>query len=444
MNASLKSKLLEVPAEQLVDLIFDLADESDVSWSKIERLVSKPNENSKRFLRRLEEIKNRGGFIPWKYSSKFADEMTDILADLEIGVSSPEEGFKLICEFYQADAAFFEQADDSSGHIGDVFRSSAVDIFVRYAAQVADRKLVINEFLELLKDDDYGVRDDLISHAYKFLTNTELKELFEIFDTADAVSKEKYSNWKLTSIAKQLKDASLYETVARRSKAQLSSKDLLEIAEIHFLSENYEEAQKSLDSIKNTDHFSRHGQEDLQKKIYSKLGKTEQLFKIVFDAFQKSPHEYTLRDLIAVDGPTRRSEFVADAVKNIMAKKTWSSSDAEFLMHIDDNDALENYVIQHRSKLQEGIFYSASSIAEYLVQKCKYLAATVVYRSLITETLKKSISKYYHHVVNYLEVLDMISDKVDCWEGIEDHKLFLDSLKKKHALKKSLWSQYKK
>jgi hypothetical protein len=444
MNASLKSKLLEVPVAQLVDLIFDLADESDVSWSKIERLVSKPNENSKRFLRRLEEIKNRGGFVPWKYSSKFADEMTDILADLEVGVSSVEEGFKLICEFYRADASFFEQADDSSGHIGDVFRSSAVDIFVKYAAHVSDRKLVINELLELLKDDGYGVRDDLISHAYKFLTNAELKKLFDIFDSLNAVSKEKYSDCKLTSIAKQLKDASLFETVAKRGKDELNSKDLLEIAEIHFLSENYEEAQKSLDSIKDSDHFSRHEQEDLQKKIYSKLGKTEQLFKIVFDAFHKSPCEYTLRDLIAVDGPSRRSELVADAVKNIMAKKTWSSSDAEFLMYIGDDDSLESYVLLHRSKLQEGIFYSASSIAECLVQKSKYLAATLVYRSLITETLKKSISKYYHHAVNYLEVLDLISNKIDFWDGIEDHKLYLESLKMKHALKKSLWSKYKK
>jgi hypothetical protein len=100
MNKSLKEKLVIVPPEKLVELIFELASDDDVSWSKVERLVSKPKDNSKKFLRRLEDIKTRGGFIPWKYSSDFSDELEDLLADFDSGVASPEEGFDLICEFY--------------------------------------------------------------------------------------------------------------------------------------------------------------------------------------------------------------------------------------------------------------------------------------------------------------------------------------------------------
>lgn len=167
MNESLKDKLIKVTPEKLVDLIFDLATESDVAWGKIERLVSKPTDNSKRFIRRLEGIKNRGGFIPWKYSSQFGDELSDLLADLESGVSSPEEGFSLICEFYKSDSYFFNMADDSSGYIGDVFRNDAINVFVKYASQILDKKLIIDQLLELPKQNhlDYSFPEDsLLAH----------------------------------------------------------------------------------------------------------------------------------------------------------------------------------------------------------------------------------------------------------------------------------------
>ena len=112
-------------------------------------------------------------------------------------------------------------------------------------------------------------------------------------------------------------------------------------------------------------------------------------------------------------------------------------------MEIDDPDSLEFYVLKYQEKIQLGVFYSEASLADYLVDKKKYLAASVLYRGLIAETLKKAKAKYYHHVINYLEILDHISPKIKSWEGLDTHTLFLQYLKKKHALKKSLWSKYK-
>ncbi len=439
---TLREHLLKVAPEKLVDLIFDLASDDDVSLSKVERLVSRPKDNSKRFLKRLKEIKNRGGFVPWKYSSKFADELSDLLADLESGVDTPEEGFDLICEFYESDSSFFEMADDSSGHIGSVFHE-AIDIFVKYAAQISDKKMIIQRVLGLLKDDGYGVRDNLIKEADKFLSEAELRDLFLHLEAESVRSNGRYDSWKLGVMAKQLKDAVLFEKVARRGVKEPNSKTLVEIAEVYYSANDVEKAQEILDSIKSDDHFGRYEQEELQKNIYQKLGKKDEHFKIVYEAFKRYFSESTLRELLVVAGPERKGEFVKEAVDKILASSKWNIHDAEFLVNIDEADNLAKLIVNHRSDIQSGIFYSATEIAEYLVHKEKYLPAVILYRGLIAETLKKSIAKYYHHAVKYLEILDIISPKIDFWDGIDDHEMYMQKLRKTHALKKSLWSMNK-
>ena len=164
---------------------------------------------------------------------------------------------------------------------------------------------------------------------------------------------------------------------------------------------------------------------------------------MVYSNFQKHFSEYTLRDLLKATSTDRRDEFVQEAKSKIETRTKWSNDDAEFLVFLEDSDDLEKYILNHRVQIQQGIFYSAADVAEYLVQNEKYLAAVILYRGLVTETLKKSIAKYYHHAVNYLEIMDQISPKIELWKGIEDHTTYVQSLKKKHALKKSLWSKYK-
>lgn len=118
-------------------------------------------------------------------------------------------------------------------------------------------------------------------------------------------------------------------------------KMLVEVAEVYFLSGNSTKAQELLNSIKGKDPFLRHEIEDLQKKIYVSEGKSEDLFKLVYSAFQRHISEYTLKDLIKVAGESRRDQFITEATKKILADQKWDSGHAEFLKYIEDVDNLE-------------------------------------------------------------------------------------------------------
>jgi hypothetical protein len=42
--------------------------------------------------------------------------------------------------FYETDKGVFDHCDDSSGHVGDVYRSNAKELFVGYAQRCPDKE----------------------------------------------------------------------------------------------------------------------------------------------------------------------------------------------------------------------------------------------------------------------------------------------------------------
>ncbi len=443
MTESLKSQLLKVPPEKLIELLFELAGDKEVSWSKIERLVARPKENATRFSKRLRELKSRGGFVSWKYSSHFGAELTDLLKDLDSANPQVDEGFKLICDFYEADKDIFEQCDDSSGNIGDVFRSDALDLYAHFAKSHPDRKYVIAKTLDLVLKDGYGVRDYLISSAYRFLDKNELKQLFDLIVTASVNEKREYArDWKLASIAKQLGDAPLFEKMHLRGIQNPSGKLLVEVAEVYFNTGDLDKAQEILNSIPTNDSFSKYEQEELQKKIFLKQGKSKDLFEIVYKAFVAHPSEYTLRDLKPLVQDGELQKYIDEAKNRILAGTSWDTSSAEFLCHIGCFQELSDYVLKHHDNIDGTRYYSLPDLANHLISNRQILAATVLLRALIEGTVSKAKSKTYHHAVGYLLQLEDLAKNISDWSPITSHDVYFVALKKRPALKKSFWSRY--
>ena len=85
-----------------------------------------------RYKAKLAGLKRRRRFISWNESAAFAHELEMLLEDLKSGVDDPRIGVELVTAFYEADSAVFEQCDDSSGSVGDVFRFDAKQYTFRY------------------------------------------------------------------------------------------------------------------------------------------------------------------------------------------------------------------------------------------------------------------------------------------------------------------------
>jgi hypothetical protein len=116
-----KKKLIEKGPEILADALLELAQRVDAADDLVNRLIATPKENIRRYKTKLTSLNRRRRFISWKESAAFAQELMMLLEDLKSGVDNPRAGVELAAAFYQADGAVFDQCDDSSGNVSDVF-----------------------------------------------------------------------------------------------------------------------------------------------------------------------------------------------------------------------------------------------------------------------------------------------------------------------------------
>lgn len=173
----IRERLVGLGPERLAEALLELAAHSNEADNVVNRLTATPNENIERFKMKLAGLKRANRFIDWRGAADFARELEQMLADLEAGCDDPEIGTDLMIAFFEADQYVFEQCDDSSGCIGDVFSCSACDLFVRYASGYSDRARLLDKLVELCRVNDYGVRDTLLDAAHKFLPKDALRQL---------------------------------------------------------------------------------------------------------------------------------------------------------------------------------------------------------------------------------------------------------------------------
>lgn len=441
--SKLKNKLVAVCPDKLADTLLEAALNNEIVMQKVQRLVASQKEKVSNFKQILRQIKSRRTYYSWKESSLFADELYELLNHLKDETLDPKDGFELICDFYRADERFFEQADDSDGNIGDVFRSDAIELFANFASKHPDRQLILKTVIELNDGDEYGARNDIIENAHKFLSLQEMRELFSTIENdLNKESENTRSCWELESLAKQMKDAPLFEKLIYKSTSPPNSRYLTDIAEVYFSCGNLEKAQEFLNLIPSGDTYASYEQEKLQKEIYKHTGNNESLYNLLYKAFTKQFSESSLNELINVAGENKRWVFIQEALKSIESDTKWNSFNAQFLVSVNQPECLEQYIFKHYDEINGDFYTDLLDLTKFLEQSSKYLAATVLYRSLIHSILRRAQSKYYHHGVKYLKNLDKIAGKIDSWNELSPHEKYLNGLKTEHKLKRSFWGQY--
>jgi len=105
MSQSQKDKLIPLGAETLADLLMEITSDSESANNKVQRAISRQTQNVKLFKEKLKYYKSDGRrYVPWKRSSSFAREVSDLIEDIKVGASKPQEGIQLLFEFYKTES----------------------------------------------------------------------------------------------------------------------------------------------------------------------------------------------------------------------------------------------------------------------------------------------------------------------------------------------------
>ncbi|MBI9113344.1 lipopolysaccharide assembly protein LapB [Maridesulfovibrio ferrireducens] len=446
MSASRKQKLLNLGPEVLVDALLDLAVYSETADGLVERLIATPTESVQRFKYKLSSLRKSGDFVSWKAALGFARELCALLDDLKAGVTDPCTGVSLVAEFYEADESILNSCDDSSGYVGDVFRVDANELFWKYADRCPDKEVVANILLELNLKDDFGVRDILVGSAGKFLPESVIRSMISVFQKRADDEKEAFSRRHhlglIEVLARQIKDAELFEKTRIASWGELSTAAYVDIARVYLECGNVEVAHSWLKKIPEGENFKGYEREQLLAEIFRKQGNTKQLIELLYQKFRSYHSVETLQELLDVMGNDNRGEVVAAEVQNILQNSEFLDSDAEFLISIGKIDDAEEYLLKRASQLDGQFYGSLLSLAESMEAENRYLVASLLYRSLLISILERGYSKAYSHGVRYLKKIDLLGGIISDWKGFDPHNIFKDIIRQAHGRKYSFWSKY--
>jgi hypothetical protein len=440
-----RTQLIELGAEQLADTLLELYDMYPTVADVVERLLATPDENIKRYKTKLASLKRSRKFISWHESGEFAQQLQQLLIDLERGVKEPCAGVELVGRFFEADASIFNRCDDSNGSVGDVFSFSATDLFVSFASRCANKRLIADLVIKLNEDDGYGVRDCLFKRAGEYLPEATLRAMIdELWMKAELTTNDyQRGSWlrAIQMLAKQLRDAPLFEK-ARLEKTNPTVAAWFDIAQVYLECGEPQIALTKLKQIPESEGFMVNERQQLLLGIYRQLGNIEAQTKIAWQIFNAHRDQTTLTQLLDCIGQDQRDMVISDALNKITQEPRLSYDDAAFLLAVERIDELENYLLQRIEQLNGDLYFRLLPLAEALENRGKLLISCLIYRALLDSILARAQSKYYHHGVKYLKKLDQLAPSIADWQTWPTHKTYLAILQELHKRKSAFWSKY--
>ena len=449
MSQDRKQRLLELDPETLADALIELADRDTTADEVVKKLIATPKEKHKQLKSKFAALKRSKRFIGWGESADFAYKLELLLSEIKESVEDPEEGVKLVAQFFEHDAYTLGRCDDSSGMVGQVFMIDACDLFIEYAQRCTDKRWLADLILQLNEDNNYGVRDSLFHRAGEFLTEPVIRELIgELQQRTDGASTSQEHDFKtrhwlllIESLARQIKDPQLFEQTRRARGGKLNPAAYMDIGKVYLESGDAQTALSWVEKIPD-DHMSQYDRDKLLKEIYGKLGEREKQESVAWQMFRRSPDKYSLEELLEVIGESKREEVIDGEIPRILDRNGYTLTDAQFLVEMNRIGDAAEYIVQRAGHLDGNQYYHLFDMAKTLESAGHYLATSAVYRALLDAILQKARSKAYNHAARYLRKLDELATSIKDWCGLPDHAAYMDQLKQVHGRKSAFWSKY--
>jgi hypothetical protein len=391
---------------------------------------------------RLSALKRSRRFVRWGESATLARELRELLQQIEAQVVDAKAGCTLVADFYTTDRSVFGRCDDSSGHVGDVYRYD-----VSYAKRCTDKSWLAKLLLKTSLKDDYGVRDALVKSAVDFLPPEQLRWLIDQYQQLAAEETEEFQRrhwfYQVESLARQLKDAPLFEQTRRAAWGDdPGTAACVDIARVYLECGEEQTALDWLERIPAGESFQQQERDELLLAIYDRQGDKQRQAEVARRSFRRQRSRSGFERWIEIVGDDQRTDLLDQEVRIILDSPLLSLTDAAFLTAMEQWDAAESY-LQARAEQLDGDHYQfLLPLAETFESLARPLTASLLYRALLDSILRRARTTTYGHGARYLCKLDLLAQTVNDWRDIEPHAVYVEHLRRKHGRKTSFWSQY--
>jgi len=423
--------------------------------------------------KRLATLKRSTSFVDWQKRRALVKDLHQqrILIAEKIAPADPATALELMWRFMELAESVHNRADDSNGDIGDVFREGCAALGpLAEAAKPDPRALADQVFTALFERNDYAEYDDLIEHMTPALGEAGLARIKE---RALAAQEELATNPPKPKSGRKIgwsPGGAIYEGEFRHASQTRTVKYLLqeiadaqgdvdafiagidpearavpriaaEIAVRLLEAERAEEAMQALDRGEPGSEAERDRSRewvDARIAALDALGRADEAQAERWRCFERTLSADHLRDHLKRLPDFEDVEAEEKALDRVRAHPEIHKA-LQFLTHWPDHRRAADLVLAERERWDGNLWYFLPDIAQTLAGKHP-LAATILYRALVLDTLGGAKSKRYKHAARHLAECASLAHGIDDYSLLPSHEDFAASLKRNHGRKAGFWA----
>jgi hypothetical protein len=263
-----------------------------------------------------------------------------------------------------------------------------------------------------------------------------------LVDTSKDEYQKRYKAGLVESLARQIKDAKLFAETRISSWEKLTTAAQIDIASVYLESGDANTAHSWLKKIPVDDTSHDYERDELLLNIYRQLGEDQKLTELLYKKFKSYRSSETLQELLDVIGEDKRGDVIFAETAEILSDKQFRCHDAEFLISIEKIDEAGTYLLDRASQIDGDLYSSLLPLAQTMETEERSLAASIIYRSLLSSILDRGYTKAYSYGAQYLKKLDIMAASITDGGNFEIHDVYKGRIYETHKRKRSFWPKY--
>jgi hypothetical protein len=438
-----------------VAVLLELAADHEAVKARLTRLqlADRPDKLAAGFRKTLNGWRRSKRFMVGGEAREFGRVLEAWLDQIarELMPKAPPTALELFQAFIEADAVFFDCADDSDGAVGDAVRSAC-----RYWLQAASRcETPPGEWpgrvIGLVAADEYGAREELLRRADMLFDETGLRGLVALFETrmnqalagASAADRPPYEVFRasaaLSLLAEALRDPDVKVRAVKRYSPEPNAVQRMDFVRAYLDVDRPADAMAWLQQPWGPHEGSRQA---LLAQTLERLGRFDESVPLRQTIFEQSLAVFDLHRWLEHLSEGARSAAHARA-RSLALNHDDPVRAAALLLELEEDDDAEAVLLAEPARIDGDDYGVLVPLAKTLRERELWRAETAVYRALLTAILDRAYARAYGHAARYWRRLREIADMGVALVPLQPHADFEASIRTRHARKASFWAHVK-
>ncbi len=451
-NEDLETFLRRQDAADLVAVLLKLAKDHEAVQARLARmqLADRPDKLAASFKKSLSGWRRSSKFYGYREASEFGRVLDGWLdqVERELLPKDPPAALSLFEAFIEADAAWFDRADDSDGVIGDAVRA-ACRHWLRAAARCETPPDVWPErLLKLYQADQYGARDELLRRADLLLDEpaqrglvaqleSQLSHALQASPAGKSPPMEVFRiSGALSLLSESLRDPDVMVRASLRHSPNPNP------VQRQSLARAYLDADRPADALVWLQDPWGHlddSRQDLLADALERLGRFEESSPIRQRTFERTVSDFYFQRWLEHLPEAARPDAVAHA-RQLAHRHDDLTAAAALLLQLGDAGAAEARLLAEPGRIDGNDYGRLVPLAKALrAHECPR-GETVVYRALLKGILDRAYARAYGHAARYWTRLGEIAGSGVGLLPLQSHEEFEGEIRARHRRKSAFWA----